>query len=130
MKKIFYLLMMSLAVLSCSDLPIDEDNLLITSHSDCYVGSFELVGLDHRSVLNTVTVDTVAQEIRGEVFYGTDLTRVWPQFSLAVDCKLSPKITDWEDFSDLDHPKQYTVISGNRQVSKVYTIYLTIQKRN
>ena len=130
MKKLVYICFIIMGVFACSEPPIDEDNLLITEKSDCYVGSFELLGADHRSVLRTVSVDTVNQTINGEVFYGTDLTHLWPQFSLATDCKLSPKITDWVDFSDLSNPHRYTVISGNRQVEKVYTIYLTVQQRN
>ena len=129
MKKLIYLLFVVLTVASCSDMPIDEDNLLITTREDCYVGSFELLGEDQHSVLGSSTVDTTACEIHAVAYYGTNLKKVWPQFSLATDCKLSPKITTWEDFSDLEHPRQWTVISGNRKVQKVYTIYLTVQQR-
>ena len=79
-------------------------------------------------IKETAAVDTVAQEIRAEVFFGTDLTGLYPQFKLVTDAKLEPKITGKVDFSYLDNPKQYTVVSGNRKVRKTYTIYLTVEK--
>ena len=73
-------------------------------------------------------IDTTAQTIHVEVFYGTDLRNLFPQFSLVTDAKLDPKITGKVDFSDLANPKVYTVVSGNRKVRKPYTIYITVQK--
>ena len=60
--------------------------------------------------------------------FGTDLRNIYPQFSLATDAKLDPKIVGKVDFSDLEHPKQYTVISGNRKVRKTYTVLITVQQ--
>lgn len=113
---------------SCDDYPVDEDGLLITGRQDCYVGSFELLGEDHHSVIATVKVDTVACEIHAEQMYGTNLKKLWPQFSLATDCKISPKITGWEDFSNIEKPRKWTIISGNRKVKKEYTLYITVQQ--
>jgi hypothetical protein len=62
-----------------------------------------------------------------KVFYGTDLTNLYPQFSLVTDAKLDPKIVGKVDFSDLSNPKQYTVVSGNRKVRKTYTVNITMQ---
>jgi hypothetical protein len=113
----------------CYDYPIDEDGLLITERSQCFVSSFELLGSDFQTVrTKNAVVDTVACTIDVEVFYATDLTHLWPQFTLVTDAKLEPKITGWTDFSDLTKPKQYTVISGNRKVRKTYTINLSVQK--
>lgn len=131
MKKTYWgLLLAALTWAACTESPIDEDGLLVTGRSECYVGSFELLGFDHKSVLNTVSVDTVTQEIRGEVFYGTDLKHLYPQFSLVTDAKLEPKITGAVDFSDLEHPRKWTVVSGNRRVRKEYTVYLSVQQPN
>jgi len=123
-----------LAIITClctgcfDDDPIDGDGLLITSRSDCYVSSFELLGSDEQTVRSqAAVVDTVAQTIDVEVFFGTDLKNLWPQFSLATDAKLDPKITGRVDFSDLSNPKKYTVVSGNRKVRKTYTINITVQ---
>ena len=114
---------------ACNDYPIDEDGLLITTRSECYVSSFELLGTDQRSVIvDVATVDTVAQEIHAEVNFGTDLHALWPQFTLVTDAKLEPKVTGFVDFSDLDNPRQWTVVSGNRKVRKTYTVYLTVQE--
>lgn len=122
------LLPLVLAWTACNDYPIDEDGLLITTRSECYVSSFELLGTDQRSVIvDVATVDTVAQEIHAEVNFGTDLHALWPQFTLVTDAKLEPKVTGFVDFSDLDNPRQWTVVSGNRKVRKTYTVYITVQ---
>lgn len=128
-RKIFFALPFVLFWTACNDYPIDEDGLLITTRSECYVSSFELLGTDQRSVIvDVATVDTVAQEIHAEVAFGTDLRMLWPQFTLVTDAKLDPKITGPVDFSDLDNPRQWTVVSGNRKVRKTYTVYLTMQE--
>ena len=122
------LLPLVLAWAACNDYPIDEDGLLITTRSECYVSSFELLGTDQRSVIvDVATVDTVAQEIHAAVNFGTDLHALWPQFTLVTDAKLEPKVTGFVDFSDLDNPRQWTVVSGNRKVRKTYTVYITVQ---
>lgn len=117
------------ATVGCSsDFPIDEDGLLITGRGECYVSNFELLGADFQTVRSKAPViDTVAQTINVEVLFGTDLTNVFPQFSLVTDAKLEPKITGAVDLSDLGNPRQWTVISGNRKVRKTYTVTVTVQ---
>ncbi|HEY9489294.1 MAG TPA: hypothetical protein VIQ51_13210 [Chryseosolibacter sp.] len=131
MKKYYKITLAFLLVLgaSCSDdFPIDEDGLLITTRGECYVSSFQLLGSDFQTVLTkSPVIDTTAQTIQAEVFFGTDLTNVYPQFSLVTDAKLDPKITGKVDMSDLASPKQYAVISGNRKVRKTYTVSITVQ---
>ncbi|MDR1381807.1 MAG: hypothetical protein LBJ47_10075 [Tannerella sp.] len=113
----------------CFDYPVDEDGLLITEREQCYVSNFELLGTDFQTVrTKNPVIDTLACTVNVEVFYGTDLTNLWPQFTLVTDAKLEPKITGWTDFSDLNNPRKYTVISGNRKVRKEYTVYLTVQQ--
>jgi hypothetical protein len=116
---------------ACSkDKPVDSDGLLITTRKDCYVSSFELLGTDYVSVrVGTAVIDTTAQTIKTIVQFGTDLKNLYPQFSLAQDCKLDPKIVGKTDFSDTLHPKVWTVISGNRQIMKPYTVYISVQPR-
>jgi len=113
----------------CSkDYPVDEDGLLITTRQECYVSSFELLGTDYVSVrTKTAVIDTTAQTIKVEVLFGTDLKNLYPQFSLATDCKLDPKITGKVDFSDLANPKKWTVVSGDRKIRKEYTVFVTVQ---
>ena len=112
------------------DYPVDEDGLLITGRSECYVSNFELLGSDFVTVrTKAAAIDTTAQTIKVEVQFGTDLKNLYPQFTLITDAKLDPKITGKVDFSDLANPKKYTVVSGNRQVRKEYTILLTVQPR-
>lgn len=113
-----------------NDYPVDEDGLLITSRAECYVSNFELLGSDYVTVrVGTVVIDTTAQTIKVTVQFGTDLKNLFPQFFLASDCKLDPKITGKTDFSNLASPRVYTVVSGNRAVRKPYTILITVQPR-
>jgi hypothetical protein len=112
------------------DYPVDEDGLLITGRTECYVSNFELLGSDFVTVrTKAAAIDTTAQTIKVEVGFGTDLKNLYPQFTLVTDAKLDPKITGKVDFSDLANPKKYTVVSGNRQIKKEYTILLTVQPR-
>jgi hypothetical protein len=128
MKKIISVTLFLVLIIGCKDFPVDEDGLLITERSECYVSNFELLGFDHQTVRSKpVEIDTVQQTINVEVLFGTDLKNLWPQFTLVTDAKLEPKITGFVDFSDTMNPKQWTVISGNRKVKKVYTVYIMEQ---
>lgn len=128
-KIIYICVLFTLALAACKDdYPMDEDGMLITDRADCYVSSFELLGSDFQTVrVSTAVVDTVAQTINVQVLFGTDLKNLYPQFTLVTDAKLDPKIEGKVDFSDLDNPRTWTVVSGNRQVRKTYTVYLTVQ---
>lgn len=129
MKKYILILLVGFIWMGCNDTPLDEDNLLITERAECYIGNFELLGSDHQTVRSKAAViDTVLQTINVEVLYGTNLKKLYPQFSLVTDAKLEPKVTGFVDFSDLQNPKKYTVISGNRKVKKEYIITITIQQ--
>ena len=123
------LLLMILLLGGCKkDEPVDEDGLLITTRAECFVSNFELLGTDFVTVRSKVAViDTTAQTINVEVLFGTDLKNVYPQFSLATDCKLDPKIVGKVDLSNLATPKIYTVVSGNRMVKKPYTLIVKYQ---
>jgi hypothetical protein len=124
------LLMLTVWTSCTKDQPVDEDGLLITSRSECYVSNFELLGSDFVTVrTKTAAIDTLAQTIKVEVRNGTDLKNLYPQFTLITDAKLDPKIPGKVDFSDLANPKIWTVVSGNRQVRKPYTVYITVQPR-
>ena len=101
---IFFILLMALLFSGCTENPVDEDGLLITDREECYVSNFDLLGTDRLSVrVGNAEIDN-------------------------SDCTIKePKITGITDFSDLENPKQYTVISGNRQVRKTYTVYISVQ---
>ena len=115
------ILLTTFSMVACKeDFPVDEDGLLITTRTQCYVSSFEMLGSDLQTVrTSNAVIDTTAQTVTVEVFYGTDLKNVYPQFTLVTDAKLEPKITGKTDFSDLANPKQYTVVSGNRKIRKM-----------
>jgi hypothetical protein len=126
---LYAMLLLAAFTTACKkELPVDEDGLLITTRAECFVSNFELLGTDFVSVRNGVPIiDTVAQTINVTVNFGTDLKNLYPQFTLATDCKLDPKITGKVDFSDLATPKTYTVVSGNRKVRKPYTVIVKVQ---
>jgi len=131
MSKYILLSLFCLLALACKkDYPVDEDGLLITTREDCYVSNFEMRGADFVSVLTKqAVVDTASKTVNITVQFGTDLKNVYPQFSLATDCKLEPKITGLTDFSDLANPREYTVVSGNRQIRNNYKVLITVQPR-
>ena len=114
---------------SCKkDAPVDEDGLLITTRRDCYVSNFELLGTDFVSVrVGSADIDTTQQTIKVTVQFGTDLKNLYPQFTLAQDCKLDPKITGLTDFSDTLNPRKWTVISGDRNIRKPYSVIVSVQ---
>lgn len=126
---LYAMLMLAAFTTACKkELPVDEDGLLITTRAECFVSNFELLGTDFVTVRNGVPIiDTVAQTIDVTVNFGTDLKNLYPQFTLATDCKLDPKITGKVDFSDLANPKTYTVVSGNRKVRKAYKVIVKVQ---
>jgi len=125
------LLMVTLTWVACKkNSPVDEDGLLITTRTDCFVSSFELLGTDFVTVRTAAAViDTTAQTIAVNVQFGTDLKNLYPQFTLATDAKLDPKITGRVDFSDLANPRVFTVVSGNRKIRKPYKVLITVQPR-
>lgn len=132
MKKIInFLAVTALIILgACSNSTIDDDGLLITDRDECYVSNFDLTGTDHITVkVGDAIIDNEACTIDITVLYGTDLHNLYPKFSLVTDAILEPKITGLTDFSDLDNPKQYTVVSGSRKVRKTYTVYIHVQER-
>ncbi|MDR1782679.1 MAG: DUF5018 domain-containing protein [Dysgonamonadaceae bacterium] len=106
--------------------PIDEDGLLITERSDCYMSMFELLGPDNRTVLvsGQTVIDTTACTVTALAKFGTNLSHVKPYCSLVTDAKITPDMGTWTDFTKA---RNYTVISGNRQVKKVYTITISLQ---
>ena len=117
-KTIFNILTVCVAFLtvtaSCYDNPVDDDGLLITDHLTVRVGD--------------AIIDNDACTIHVTVAYGTDLRHLYPRFSLVTDAILEPKVEGMTDFSDLDNPRQYTVVSGSRRVRKTYTVYVTVQQ--
>ncbi len=111
----------------CTKEPVDDAGLLITGRSQCYMSFFDLLGSDNRTVLvsGTTQIDTLAQTITAVARFGTNMTRVKPYSSVVTDATVEPKMGVWVDFSQ---PMQYTVVSGNRKVRKIYTITVTVQK--
>ncbi|WP_375446753.1 hypothetical protein [uncultured Fibrella sp.] len=112
---------------SCAKDPIDDAGLLITQRSQCYMTSFDLLGSDHRTVLvsGLTKVDTTALTVTATAKFGTNMQRVKPFCSLVSDAIVDVPMGVWTDFTK---PQVYTVISGNRQVRKAYTVTVTLQQ--
>lgn len=142
---------------SCDNYPIDEDGLLISERTDCYVGSLQLLDTDLQTIIvGNAYVDTLKQVIIAYTRFGAPVNNLWPQFSLGSDMKLSPKISSRVDFSSSkmninyeaaefgsnalsekiiadrsSFPSgalKYTVISGNRKIRKEYIILIVERK--
>ncbi|WP_205942406.1 hypothetical protein [Pedobacter sp. SYP-B3415] len=136
MKKNLLLTILGMAALyaasSCRKYPIDKDGLLITDNTSCYMSSFNLVGSDNQTVLVTTPtfanglIDTVKCTVTAIAKFGTNISKVKPYCSLgANDMLVEPFMGLWTDFNQ---PKTYTLVSGNRQIRKLYTITVTVQK--
>lgn len=98
--KIWILLVLVLANVSCHDFPVDEDGLLITTRNECYVSNFDLLDTDNNTVkVGDAYIDTLAQVAIIYVKFATPLDNLWPQVSLCEDAKLNPKITGRVDFT-------------------------------
>lgn len=98
--KIWMFFALALTLVACNDYPIDDDGLLITTRTECYVSNFDLLDTDFNSVkVGNAYVDTLAQVAVIYVKFGTPLINLWPQVSLCEDAKLDPKITDRVDCS-------------------------------
>ena len=116
---------------SCNDYPMDDNGLLITDKTSCYISSFYLLGTDNQSVLVTnptvsnKLIDTIACTITAVAKYGTNLKKVKPYCSVTDDITIEPGMGKWIDFTE---PKEYTVVSGNRKIRKKYTITVTVQE--
>lgn len=109
---------------SCSE----DEVMLVTDRTDCYMSRFQIRGTDNYTILADVTIgngiDTVALTVNAVVKHGTDLTRLKPNCSLAPECSLTPSMGKWTDFTN---PLQYTVVSGNKQIKKTYTVTVTME---
>ncbi len=120
-----------LTALSCKKYPIDENGLLITDNTTCYMSSFSLVGADNQTVLVspltfTSGIDTTKLTVTGIAKFGTNLTKVKPYCALGSnDMLVEPFMGVWTDFTI---PQTYTLVSGNRKIRKTYTITITVQK--
>lgn len=114
-------------LLSCGNEPVDEAGLLITGRSQCYMTFFDLLGSDHRTVLvsGQTKVDTTALTVTAVARFGTNMQRVKPYCSVVTDAVVEPNMGVWTDFTQA---QKYTVVSGNRQVRKTYTVTVTLQQ--
>ena len=123
---------------SCfSDYPMDEDGLLISFRTSTAILSLNLLDENHQTVVHTIPNDLTESKkrnpfidtldhcvVRVIVRWKADVKKLWPQFTLADDCKLEPKVRAFTDFTQ---PLEYTVISGNRKRSKKYKVYVIRQ---
>ena len=118
--------------LSCRKYPVDDNGLLITENTICYMSSFNLLGSDNQTVLVTQPtfanglIDTVNLTVTAVAKFGTNITKVKPYCSLgANDMLVEPFMGIWTDFTK---PQTYTLVSGTRTIRKLYTINITVQQ--
>lgn len=123
------IIILSISALFMILLACDEkEEMLVTDRTDCYMSRFQIRGTDNYTILADVTIgkgiDTVALTVNATVKHGTDLTRLKPNCSLSPESSLTPSMGIWTDFSN---PLQYTVVSGNKQIRKTYTVTVTVE---
>ena len=125
-KNIIFSLITFAILSSCIKRPLDEDNLLITTQTSCYIGNFFLYGSDHIDCLvpSRTVIDTINLTVNAVAKFGTNLKYVKPATSLSIDSKITPAMGQWVDFT---LPRKYTVISGNRKIQKEYTITVKVE---
>lgn len=129
----FFLLTILTAIVlgSCNDYPIDENGLLITDRHSCYMSSFSLLGTDNQSVLREIPtvanglIDTLECTVTAVAKYGTNIRKVKPYCSVTDDIIVKPGMGKFMDFTE---PQRYILISGDRQVKKIYTITVTVEQ--
>ncbi|MBN8821967.1 MULTISPECIES: hypothetical protein [unclassified Spirosoma] len=123
----FFGILALIGLLSCGKEPIDESGLLITGRNQCFMTFFDLLGSDHRTVLvsGQTVIDTTALTVTAVARFGTNIQRVKPYCSVVTDAIVEPTMGIWTDYTQ---PQKYTVVSGNRQVRKTYTVTVTLQK--
>lgn len=130
MKKIIitcaFIAIVFVSFVSCDNDVVDDNGLLITNRSQCYMSFFDLLGPDNvTTLLSGTKIDTVALTVNATAKFGTNLKYVKPYCSVVTDAIVEPAMGKWIDFSQ---PLQYTIISGNRKVRKTYTITITLQQ--
>ncbi|RYF25190.1 MAG: hypothetical protein EOO42_04275 [Flavobacteriales bacterium] len=135
MKKFIYIISMATCVLflyACKKYPVDDNGLLITTNTTCYMASFSLVGADNQTVLVTQPtftnglIDTTRLTVTAVAKFGTNLSKLKPYCGLGTnDMLVEPFMGVWTDFTA---PRTYTLVSGNRQIRKTYTVTITVQK--
>ncbi|GAB4035136.1 hypothetical protein GCM10028809_43000 [Spirosoma gilvum] len=123
----FFGVLALIGLLSCGKEPIDESGLLVTGRTQCFMTFFDLLGSDHRTVLvsGQTLIDTTALTVTAVARFGTNIQRVKPYCSVVTDAIVEPTMGIWTDYTQ---PQKYTVVSGNRQVRKTYTVTVTVQK--
>ena len=121
----------SAALFTSCDYPIDKDGILKTDKDLTGMTNFDLLDESHRTVkVGNPAIDTAAGTVEITVFYGANLKKLIPTCSVDNDCTVRPNMGFLTDFSDTANPKKYTVISGNQERRKEYTIYITVQSPN
>lgn len=115
-----------ISFMSCNNDVIDDNGLLITNRSQCYMSFFDILGPENvTTLLSGAIIDTVALTVNATAKLGTNLQYVKPYCSVVTDAIVEPAMGKWIDFTQ---PRQYTIISGNRKVKKTYTITITLQQ--
>ncbi len=135
MKKYIYTIAIAFCLFvigSCKKYPIDENGLIITTTTTCYMASFSLVGSDNQTVLVTQPtftnglIDTTKLTVNAVAKFGTNLTKLKPYCGLGTnDMLVEPFMGVWTDFTA---PLTYTLVSGDRKIRKTYTVTITVQK--
>jgi hypothetical protein len=124
MKKLissFIVVLLALFMFSACDKEVD----LITNNQVAKIESFQLYDQQNLTVLaSTAIIDSTALTVTAVIKGGSDITHLKPWANITLDAMCAPKMGVWTDFTA---PVQYTITSGSRTVSKVWTINVSMQ---
>jgi hypothetical protein len=115
-KALFLILLCIILTYSCKK---GEDIYPPTTATGVQIESFRLVSLSGASVVSAMSIDTVAGTINVTAIPGTVITSLFPSAVVPDGAIIQPAMGEYADFT---HPVKYTVIAGNRKISKVWTI--------
>lgn len=130
MKNILFFALSLIFLFGCSK----EEELLTTDRNEAYISRFVVRSIDNFTIVGDATIgdgiDTISLTINATARYGTDLTKLKPECTLSPESIMEPEdgvppMGTWVDFTK--GPFRYTVISGNREIRKTYTISVVSQ---
>ncbi|WP_256009380.1 DUF5018 domain-containing protein [Desertivirga xinjiangensis] len=116
MKNILLLILCAVLAYSCSK---DEEIYPATKSPLANFQTFRLVSETGVNAAANVSIDTIKRTVTITPVSGVSLNRLFPTATISEGAIVQPALGVYNDFSK---PVEYTVVAGNRQVRKVWTV--------
>jgi hypothetical protein len=118
-KALFLILLCTILSYSCKK---TADIYPPTTATGVQIESFRLVSLSGVSVVSSANIDSIAGVVHVTAIPGTIVTSLFPSAVVPDGAIIQPAMGEYVDFTN---PVKYTVIAGNRKISKVWTIIVS-----